>query len=768
MPTTVYTTLDAIRTYNTARVYWSYELQDSLFGGLANWGLPEEHVEVVSLRLVAAPDIDQCTLRYRYGWFADGVRAPLPWLRRYVKVELIDENVDVTAPGYTTGDEIALTWYGIVEVDEQSAHGTVTHIDIEEENPDLRETQEPSGDQTLTAYGLLYELTRTPIKSAFIRTEDAKIQEIPRGLTFNAGDADTTAAFSQRGNQSPVNAIPGDIPTNPNYAGKVYSFNPHGQSVWTGSQIVDYLLEFHTPRAGFVQSGVQGFQMARWELAGQASALDWYDITVSTEGRTTKDVLDEVINRRRLVGYWVQGFEDTANNEFVVQVLVFTFTEANIPMPGGGTLPANPRDFELRFETSLDVQQALVRNSTLHAADYVTARGAWITSTFTPPLVEGWTQAQQTEWLDGAKHGMSAGELAAFAALSDEEQLRFHMTARGRDDLRDVFAKFVLPDDWDRTVPNPFYPPDPNQPAVVTGFLLGASTSTVAVALPGSTTGSRRARVKGKRFLPFLPVLDGAGDDYLPPFVVFRTHRESEIESYPQAGDTWEFGEQLNTLAQSGGEQSRAFSTHLEVLDTELGVRVIVGMSGGQPLITGEFEVASLVAGREIAEEHDPRVADNHAVDYHDSGMLCTLAWEWDERVSMTVGASPGAGVHHRELFIDVPDARLDIRLPTTVIGIDPKTGELVQDTDGTWLRDDRNRLEQIATAAYAWYGTQRQALTLKLQQLFDLFLPGDLLTNVGDSYTVPDVNTPVTGVVLDFDKGTTTIETSYADLDLA
>lgn len=731
------TSTDTIRSVETWRVDTASKLTDD------SW-TEQPSLLVNRLSTVAGPDIDTAELEFNYGLYADGQNvSPLSLERSYVRIMLRDTDSEPDDPTVTQmKDNAFLVWYGIIEVDERDTDGTrvIDSLDV------------PTGDQKFTAFGLLRELETTIVNESVVENSTRTFQTIKRGIPFNL---QSTSQYPDRGNQSGSRSGP---------SGNTYifSFEPFADSasdLWSALTALEYTLEYDVPKDG------NGDRAYPWQLDGTFGALSWYDISVQRDQRSVKDIIDDLLDRRRLIGYYVKGVEDSSG--FHAELHYFTFNENVLVLDFGVFINQNPRQFTLDFESSFDVDIAILSNNTAHRTDRVTVRGAFITTTFScwiasNFLEEGWTSTEETEFKDAAK------DITGYAGLTTDEKQKANQIARTQESLNDVFAKFVIGDAWDLVVPagidgggNAFFI------AVETLPIIGLADITLDFA----TTGAIAAKLwhKGQTFLRYIPIREQSDDDlsdYKDPFVVFRTT--------DAATDIWEFGHQLAAKSVWQDADSRQFSTRLVLLDKELGFRVEVGASGGQQLIA----LVDWASSETTKEEYDPTTSEGNGVDFKD--MIVTVAIEWDDRIEVTADSpDPDSAIlmqgrQLREMIIEIPDARLDFLLPETVTDIDD-AGALVTNTIGSTIRDDRERIANIAIVAAEWFGRKRQAVQLRYKQVrpptdgIDTLLIGDLITSIGSIYSDPDVNSVVTSIIYETgDSPTTTVETSYAHLDLS
>jgi hypothetical protein len=118
-----------------------------------------------------------------------------------------------------------------------------------------------------------------------------------------------------------------------------------------------------------------------------------------------------------------------------------------------------------------------------------------------------------------------------------------------------------------------------------------------------------------------------------------------------------------------------------------------------------------------------------------------------------------------RRLVIDCPKMRLDYLAPSTIIDVD-EAGQAVT-TAGGYVRDNRDRLKDIARGAYEWYGRKRQTIEYVRKNLVSDVQVGTLITKVGSENDPQEVNTVVTQMTYDLRAGTVAVKTQFGELDI-
>ena len=75
---------------------------------------------------------------------------------------------------------------------------------------------------------------------------------------------------------------------------------------------------------------------------------------------------------------------------------------------------------------------------------------------------------------------------------------------------------------------------------------------------------------------------------------------------------------------------------------------------------------------------------------------------------------------------------------------------------------------ENLAKLAYEWYSTERRAIDLTVHSLDTTLEIGTLIKTIGTGANQQTVNSVVTQLHFDLDRGTHTVRTQFAELDIA
>jgi len=148
--------------------------------------------------------------------------------------------------------------------------------------------------------------------------------------------------------------------------------------------------------------------------------------------------------------------------------------------------------------------------------------------------------------------------------------------------------------------------------------------------------------------------------------------------------------------------------------------------------------------------------------------LYATVALWADERLSVRVVLRTVKDFPRR-LRIRVPDAQCWVLMPSTkwkVADGGSSLGGHPNGTDGQVLRNDRERLAAVAAMAKAWYGKPRRAIKLDYKRFTTNFLPGEMIKNLQVNGQSTSVRAVISNVEWNFEEGTTTVQTDFAELD--
>lgn len=292
-------------------------------------------------------------------------------------------------------------WVGVIELDSDQQGGTA----IDGGSPVA------VGQQIITAYGMEKLLADNVILTA-------TCEGVAQNMT------DTPPNFNARGK--------------PNKANGQFLFGLDNETAefWTTRSICLYLTQYQSPR------NVAGAREIQFLLDG-TGLPDWDKPEVQQAWLTTYTLLDQLINRRRLLIWWC---ELEGSN---IRVKTDTIAENDIPLQQN-TVPANSRPIWLVCDND-PATQITINRGDVQAVDRVVVRGERRRSVGSFSYLDGTMQAGWSQ-ADEAAYTAGASGSAGFAALGKREQRRRNEEARTNPKLANVYCYFSIPKTWNRKV----------------------------------------------------------------------------------------------------------------------------------------------------------------------------------------------------------------------------------------------------------------------------------------------------------------------------
>lgn len=667
-------------------------------------------------KLACSPDVNEAQLSRVFGPAVLGAnqllyvnRNPLDIEGHYVKVEIAQD-----AAGFFTQVK---TWVGVVVHTVENRWGR-------------QGISGEIGRQIFECRGLEYLLQRSIVDTSavFAGGSESSEVDIGRGIGFNqgAGHGNENMRIGNRsdslgGNDAYIFAATiGDAP-----------YTDADAKLWSGSNIVRYLLNYHPPKD---RTGASIVPFVFIEADG-TEVLEKIFPVQEAHGKSVKTILDEVIDRRRIMTWWLE----TRASDDRAEIKLATFNKTSLTLPSGQVVPANPNQTTLYTDDDgLMVSFETVKDDTSHFHQVI-ARGEPLGSCFTITNEEDcfeadWDAGLRDEYENGASNAPGYG------ALEDWEKDSSNQAYRNTDKFLKVYRYFRVPPAWDGQSSGQDVFPNP------------AGGEALPFWYPG-------LRFKG--YLPLLTetdytaassvtseTLEGSKPEYRRPFAVIY---DQEANGYYHL-DKMSYGHGLNDGLRTNG---RAWSAHLRMQDDAFGV--IIDVSGTyQHVLAGDSFTPADAYDLFDTEE---------ALDWQK--IYCTVFCELDAfaeaKYPETIEAEDDV---IKLIYVRVPNARLDYLSPETIIGVD-HNGALERCPSGGYVRDDREKLKDVARSSYEWYSTPRRSVNATVRSLITTLSLGDLITNVGSVNTQVVSNSVVTMIRFDLLANTTTIQTQFAQLDL-
>jgi len=688
-----------------------------------------------SCTFAVAPSVNSAVLEWDYGRMMQHGSAAFV---NYPKINLVNRYVKVAI---TNGP----TWYGICIDDDDNRDGESLHggnaILTGKQNPKCR--------------GLEYLLQRDPITTSIVKDSNAAGGEktIGRAIGFNLGAGLPGSAFRE--------------PNAAKVAGQkntaIFTDDLMQVTPWKANMILAYLIEYLFPR----NSG--GFENIGWTYDENVirQYLASHKPTLQIHGKTAWQVLNELIDRRRLLG-WTIAVDPFVE---VPEIQVFSFNSSNVMLPpqvGGDPgdpfqIVRNAGQYVWNFDRENLVQTCTLSTDNSAKFDKVVVRGEAPGSVFTAEMSGGggnnlleidWTTDQQTKYRRGAAKDDADADVAAYTAMDSTQKANANQTARTKDALKKVFSYWRLNyTTFTGTISGkPVWPLDSggNKNTPLSFWLPGIrlrdylplrlehNYETVA-----AITNDVKEKSKWEYQRPFAFIQDANGKYYF----LDRTGRGEEVDTH---------------LASSG----RYWAASLRMQDDAPGF--VLTVSGAPQHIIAKTVFTAIDADDEIYEPD---------ADYNYLGL--TVFAEGDGNVTAEYPANPIGGDTLKTLNITAPNCRLDYLVPGTTIDI-AADGTRIQSTGG-FIQDDTTYMKNIARSAYEWYGQSRRSMQVVVHDLGYLTLNnatpggpglpevvglGSLILSIG-SANPQDINSVVTSIEYDMIAGTSTYTTQFGELDL-
>jgi hypothetical protein len=691
----------------------------------------QEHVYCDSFTHCAGPDVREAVLSFIYGpvqptddqryFFRD----PKSVNGYYVKITLGQFTED--------DEETVIYWHGLIVETTDERAGRVTH----------NGQTGRSGRQIFLCRGLEFLLQRTTVNSSFVLDHEGNEIEIGRGIGFNLGAGRPTDHERQGNKSEQIGERDAHIFAFTIPVGGVTTTAT--ETTWSVQDIITYLFHYHPPW------DKDGSDRLNWQVAdgGDGEILGKLYPTVHAHGKTVFEILNEIIDRRRLVGWTINVQGDDENPKLDI----FTFNRNSVSLPGGATIPANSNQQTFHFDNDHLIKSAVMAEDDATRFDVVIVRGDPLGSCFTIGDSTAFSETMIVDWHGDLADSYNRGAVdgVGYATLPDIDKQAADAAFRADATFAKVYRAFLLNPEFDGFSDEHLVCPDPNKEDE------GGNPAT------GDNDGSP-FWYPGLRFKDYLPLrtdydytevdefettsltASNSQPNYLRPFAV------GQIDGNYYRLDRIGHGEMTTERLKTNGIQ---WSVSLRMQDDCPGLLIDVSGAPQHVIADGLFSPPDLTN-----EEFEPQMR------WQD--ILCTVFCEFDQHCEVKYPAedlTTDADVV-RELIINVPGMRLDYLVPDTVIGLD-ENFELLQ-TDGGYVRDDRALMGDIARSAFEWYSQPRKAMTIVQHNLICDHTIGELITTIGTDNATEEVNSVITKMVFDLKAGTVTLFTQFAEIDFS
>lgn len=715
-------TIDALDHAVYVKDHWNHD-----------WGDPVPYLFAERVTFSVAPAISHAELSYRAG---DKImRHDQTSFDSYPRLSLQGKYVRISI---NQSDDSVVRWYGtIVDRDEM-----LLGMDASAGNP------ERDSRQTFIAYGLEFLLDRRYITTSAVEREDGSVDLINRAIGFNLGPG--AERDRKRAENSSINKGPDDA--------FVFAKSLHegDASFWNADDIIQYLTAYHMP------ADIDENQQIPWYYNDTVEQLPFIAPSMQVHGRTVREVLNMLMDRRRGLS-WALNVSD---DETRVEIVPISFGETDIHLPSGdGFIPANFSQKAMNFDTELRARESRLITSRANVYKSVIARGERRGAVFTCShgdsthdwvnFDKNWTADLEDDYIEAA-----SGD-PAYASLPDWiAQQTANQEARRKTKLESVYRFFAIPETWDGKT-------NSGHPTILQDDFSG---------------GQRQIWIPGLRFEHHLPMYDGVDytgsaiadgtpasflpddelGDFLRPTAWIDTGADAHV--YERVD---RLGLGLKEGLISPETLARSYAMGLRMHKDDLGFSVDV--HGAPQLVIAKDDFIP-------ADDNGPDSNDWQA-DSDWKKLLVTvymLSDDYAEGQWPDLDNDADGEDVHQVLVIQVQNYFCDYVLKDTVLDTDTN-GQLMTVTQSGYVRDDRDKLQDMARLAYEWYSVERIALDVTFHSLDasvgapdnDTLNIGDMITTLGqDSFET--CNSVVTEISFDTRAQTRTIKTQFVELDVA
>lgn len=512
------------------------------------------------------------------------------------------------------------------------------------------------------------------------------------------------------------------VPTQPGKPteAETYIFSTDNE-IWYNYEIAEYLLAHYNYENGpeFFLTGEEAIIEALYAIIGV------YDFSTMT----VLDALNILINRGRGFGWYIEVMPDSEDAPGEIDIVPFSLLDEDI-MLGDILMPANPKKVPVDLWTEKKHSNVEISGSITNLYDRIIVQGARIKSCCSLSfadggLEKGWSDNEETAFKKAAKESEDYDDLDDMMKRKRNDQFR------AEDRFERVFTTLRVPGNWDWVTGNT---------KIVSPLLIDTGDLYLNV-----SATYWNADKKFANSLPFKVGFDYSGPepvDYNPP------------DSEPEFRRIFVLVKDIDGKYQYA-ERLKPAGAAIRPLAREMGISM-------------RFSYQYLAAKNHWKDAEPAELADmieDIGIDYEDS--IVTAFLETDQVVHIV--HSFNFFENQRTLTITIPDAELWYITPETIIGVDENGACMKYGGTSGLLRDDRKRLRRALAAAMAWYGKERNKITIAIKEIDPGIPIGTLIENV-DVADVGAIGSVVTELQWNFQSQSvsTSIITDFGELDIA
>ncbi len=626
-----------------------------------------------------APELPTATLVYRYG------RVKVPGKNTNQLLTPISIRGWWVCVRYPC-DDGCLDWYGFAESPITQEHQGATSL------------EPATGIQIIPCYGLDRALQITHVHdSMWIRKGETDSVRGGSPLVFGA----------HRRGPDRVNDLAN--------GGTAYPFtdDPDGAK-WTQRDVLEHLVEFHTPRS---LGGID------WEV-GDLTSVPQLDVDLlDTDGMTLYDSITQLCTRENLLTWSVAPPLYSAPAAAAalppppvpIQVVPHSLSLDPITVKTKTVAMPALRKWDIVCDRD-PFTQATPSESSIDVVDQVLIVGAKRVSVCTldrGKVPDGWEL--ENDWSDDdlSDYNIGGSALAAYATANPLDKERIDEEQRRTGHMAKVFSYFRLPKEWtyqaslEAVFPADFRTPDgdshkpfPGALRLLSSLPLGTTTD-YSRPIEEWENKSRAGDEKPMIVSLQLPRFPGDPVPTEPEKRFVPVHRVGGADQLPSRKRNLKIRVRAYTLP-----PTRSEPTKLVIAVEGLPQHII----GGQ-----DFD------GNDVDKD---KATPNNEWDY--KTMRATVAIEEDRRVMAAWPTTlPSLDVVRRRVF-QMPQYGSVYIVPQTTVAYDPE-GKPIK-SPGGFARDDSEQMTLLARRLAAYYTQPRRSVTIQTRRLISQLRVGDLV----------------------------------------
>lgn len=636
-----------------------------------------------------------------------------------------------------------------------------------------------TGQQFWTVFGFDALLNQILIVSSVVEAQaNEKPFHIQRALIFNDPKLDGDPLTNGPGNRSTLRGPQG-----------VFIFADPKKAVvthWTSRDIIEYLLVYHRPidKADINSLEKKGEPITfgnipmKWDRTEIKKIVPNFDRPIRNfHGTSVTKALDQMLARKRGLGwkantYEIEGatplpanpteaetatFQAQRDQQLTIVLTPFSFLKEPIQLDSTRILKENSNQESVTVNDKKSVGLLIVKKSTARQYQRIKAVGRRIRSTFslsdTDETLEGVWGSN-----DPNLYSKSLSEKNNYPTRRDQKQ-KIDAEFRKSEQFSDLWAVFRIPNDWngltgvsDVTKPNNLV----TQNAIVNSkgkpgkFYRGSLR--LLSHIPIKQNMERIAEGKRAAFA----LINVGGTALTGAGTAFDDLPESQRPPYYIPIDDLNSASGLEKDNRGAAKYDWSGNLSIDKRDAAVKIRV----TGEPKHVMGDDQFAKL--------DHDDK-----EVELSWEKLIITVQAELDEHVESifpTAAALDGQLDLIKTLRVDMGDEYgLDYVTNFTVTGVED--GRLIL-AIGHFVRDDREKLAEIARQAFLWWSRERISVEWDIRELFNPVVLGGYIIAFGpfsddwvDETTIESVVTRIR-INLEQKPPIVTTTTSYAELD--